>query len=165
MISRRAFLGSTAAIPLVVGGCANFGTKVDQAVQGIIEYGQAIYNGLRSAWGQLQALPSIQALSTDAKTTIATGAKAVGDSLAALAGVASAAQAQPIVAKLVTYAQSVLAVLASVTGLPAAVTVLIGAAQVVLPVLQSLVGLAVATVAQVQAAAQAKATLNAAPAT
>ncbi len=164
-LPRRAFLlGTTAAIPLSLGACAGLGPKVDAAIDGIVEYGQAIYNGLKSMWAQIQTLPQVQGLSAETKNTIVTGGKAVGDFLAALAGAQSAAQAQPIVAKLVTYATAALTALAGVPGLPVAVVSLIGAAQIVLPVLQSLVGLAVATIAQVQAATAAKAQLLAAPA-
>ena len=152
-LHRRAFLlGTTAAVPLALAGCESLGPKVDAAIAGIVEYGQAIYVGLKSMWAQIQTLPQVQALSADTRATIVGSGKAVGDFLSGVAGPQSAAQAQPIVAKLVTYAQAALAALAGVPGLPVAVVGLIGAAQIVLPVLQSLVGLAVATVAQVQAA-------------
>ncbi len=162
LVSRRAML--LTCVPLALAGCESLGPRVDATIAGIVEYGQAIYNGLKSMWAQIQTLPQVQALSADTRSTIVTGGKAVGDFLAALSGVQSAAQAQPIVAKLVTYASAALTALAGVPGLPAAVVGLIGAAQIVLPVLQSLVGLAVATIAQVQAASQAKAALLAAPA-
>ena len=161
---RSLLLGTTACVPLSLGACASLGPRVDAAIAGIVEYGQAIYAGLKSMWAQLQALPQVQALSAETRATITSSGQAVGELLAALAGVQSVAAAQPIVAKLVTYAQAALGALGGIPGLPVAVTGLISAAQIVLPVLQSLVGLAVATVAQVQAATQAKAALLAAPA-
>lgn len=165
-IPRRAFLlGTTAAVPLSLGACAgDFGQKVDAGIKGMVEYGQAIYVGLRSAWAQIQTLPQVQALSPDVRSTIETAGKAVGDLLTALGAAQGVAAAQPIVAKLVTYAQAALGALGAIPGLPGTVTSLIAAAQIVLPVLQSLVGLAVATVEQVQAATKAKAELLAAPA-
>lgn len=163
-IPRRAFLlGTAAAVPFSLAACGgDFGQKVDAGIKGMVEYGQAIYVGLRSAWAQIQTLPQVQAR-PDLVATITTAGKAVGDLLTALGAAQGVAAAQPIVAKLVTYAQAALGALGAIPGLPPAVTSLIAAAQIVLPVLQSLVGLAVATVEQVQAANQAKAALLAAP--
>lgn len=164
-LSRRGLLlGTTACVPLALGACESLGPRVDATIKGLVEYGQALYTGLKSMWAQLQTLPQVQALSLETKTVISTSGKAVGDLLAALSGVQSVAAAQPIVAKLATYAQAALGALGGISGMPGTVVSLIAAAQIVLPVLQSLVGLAVATMGQVQAAAQAKAILLAAPA-
>lgn len=164
-LHRRAFLlGTTAAVPLTLGACAgDFGQKVDAGIKGMVEYGKAIHAGLKSAWAQIQTLPQVQALSPDIKNKIVDASKAVGNLLEELGAAQGVAAAQPIVGKLVTYAQAGLRGLGQIPGLPPTVTSLIGYAQIVLPVLQSLVGLAVATVEQVQAANQAKAALLAAP--
>jgi hypothetical protein len=165
LVSRRALLLGTAAVPLTLGACGGqFAQKVDVTIQGMVEYGQAIYAGLKSMWAQLQTLPQVQALSAETRATITTSGKAVGDLLSALGAVQGVAEAQPIVAKLVTYAQAALGALGSIPGLPGSVAGLISAAQIVLPVLQSLVGIGIATVEQVQAANRAKAELLAAPA-
>lgn len=159
-IYRRTFLLSTTAL---IPACASFNQKIDAIIQGIIEYGQALYNGLKSMWLQIQPLPQIQNLDENIKSTITTGGKIVGDLLTSLSNVQNTAQAQPIVAKIMTYAQAVLSALITIPGLPPTVITLIGATQIVLPVLASLVGLAVATIAQVQAATEAKAILLSAP--
>lgn len=163
-LNRRAFLlGTAACVPLSLGACASLGPTVDAGIKGMVEYGQAILAGLKSAWAQIQSLPQVKALSVETRTTIETAGKAVGELLEALGAAQSVAAAQPIIAKLVTYAQAALGALGAIPGLPGAVTNLIAAAQIVLPVLQSLVGLAVATVEQVTAANKAKAELLAAP--
>lgn len=160
-IPRRQFLLASAA-PFIVG-CESLGPKIDAVIKDTVEYGRAIYNGLRSAWFQIQELPQVQALSTETKDAIVNAGRAVGSLLDELGLARGVAQAQPIVAKIVTYAQAALRALGTIPGLPGTVTSLIAAAQIVLPVLQSLVGLAVATLGQVQAATEAKTILVTAP--
>lgn len=148
MFSRRLLLRSTAiagAAALPLGGCGIFNNSTPDAnVAKVADYVSTFANGLLSAFQQLGNI-TIPGITQAAITTAGTYIGYIQSLAQQVASAASTAAQQPLVQKIVTYANTVFNTLQPVlkaTGLGTVADIL-QAAEVFLPLIMSLVGLAV----------------------
>lgn len=150
-LSRRAFLlGTTAALPLTLGACESLKdpatgkidpAKVDRALKLVAADAKVIAASLKSILAQLSSL-DIPGLTPKVIEIAGIAIAGVTDTADTLQGVSTIAAAQPLVKKLVTYAQAFAGSLATLP-LPKEVTTTLRAAVILLPVVEATVDLVV----------------------
>lgn len=150
-LSRRSLLlGTTACVPLALGACASITdpatgkidpAKLDRALKLAAADAKVIAATLKSVLAQLSSL-DIPGLTPKAIEIAGIAIAGVTDTADALQGVSSIAVAQPLVKKLVTYAQAFAGSVATLP-LPKEVTTTLRAAVILLPVVEATVDLVV----------------------
>lgn len=150
LVSRRSLMLGAAALPLALGACASVTdpatgkidpAKIDRALKLAAADAKVIAGSLKSVLAQLSAL-DIPGLTPKVLEIAGIAIAGVTDTADALQAVTSIAAAQPLVKKLVTYAQAFAASLATLP-LPKEVTMTLRAAVILLPVVEATVDLVV----------------------
>lgn len=149
-VSRRSLMLGSLALPLVGGACASLTdpatgkidpAKIDRALKLAAADAKVIAGVLKSVLAQLSSL-DIPGLTPKVIEIAGVAIAGVTDAADALQSATSIAAAQPLVKKLVTYAQAFAGALAALP-LPKEVTTPLRAAVILLPVVEAAVDLVV----------------------